>query len=204
MDILAFHIVLNPFITTFTIDFSSSLFCPIIFIDFHCILLLFFFFRKKKKKKKKKKKQKGRKMGKMSKLLIDKELFYSAHNYHPLPVVLSRGDGVFVYDVEGKRYFDFLAAYSAVNQGHCHPKLLAALQEQASRLTLSSRAFHNDRFADFAAFSTKYFGYESVLPMNTGAEAVETAVKLARKWGYLKKKIPADEAIVVSMKGCFH
>src|SRR5690606_18032 len=117
---------------------------------------------------------------------IDLEDQYGAHNYHPLPVVLTRGEGVYVWDVEGKRYFDFLAAYSAVNQGHCHPKILATLKEQASRLTLTSRAFYNDVLGQYAKYVTQYFGYERILPMNTGAEAVETALKLARKWGYEK------------------
>ncbi|XP_054802715.1 ornithine aminotransferase, mitochondrial isoform X2 [Prosopis cineraria] len=139
-----------------------------------------------------------------SQKLIDKEYEFSAHNYHPIPVVFSQGKGSCVWDPEGKRYLDFLSAYSAVNQGHCHPKILKALQEQAERLTLSSRAFYNDRFPVFAERLTSMFGYDMVLPMNTGAEGVETALKLARKWGYEKKGIPKDEAIIVSCCGCFH
>src|SRR5436309_8536160 len=109
---------------------------------------------------------------------------YSAHNYHPLPVVLNRGEGVFVWDVEGKRYFDYLSGYSAVNQGHCHPRIIAALMEQAQKLTLTSRAFYSDLLGEYARYVTDYFGYEKVLPMNTGVEAVETAIKLCRRWGY--------------------
>src|SRR5690606_3954008 len=120
---------------------------------------------------------------------INLEDQYGAHNYHPLPVVLARGEGVYVWDVEGKRYFDFLSAYSAVNQGHCHPRVLATLHEQASRLTLTSRAFYNDMLGSYEKYVTEYFGYEKVLPMNTGAEAVETALKLARKWGYEKRRV---------------
>ncbi|HLG03683.1 MAG TPA: aminotransferase class III-fold pyridoxal phosphate-dependent enzyme, partial [Bacteroidia bacterium] len=112
--------------------------------------------------------------------LISMEARYGAHNYHPLPVVLERGEGVFVWDVEGKKYYDFLAAYSAINQGHCHPRLLHALQEQAKKLTLTSRAFYNASLGEYEKFITAYFGYDKVLPMNTGVEAVETAVKLAR------------------------
>ena len=109
---------------------------------------------------------------------------YGAHNYHPLPVVLHRGDGVFVWDVEGKKYYDFLSAYSAVNQGHCHPKIVGAMMEQAQKLTLTSRAFYNDKLGVYEEYITKYFGFDKVLPMNTGAEAVETALKLCRKWAY--------------------
>lgn len=109
---------------------------------------------------------------------------HGAHNYHPLNVVLSKGDGVYVWDVEGKKYYDFLSAYSAVNQGHCHPKIIAALTEQASQLTLTSRAFYNDALGPYEQFVTSYFGFDKVLPMNTGAEAVETAIKLCRKWAY--------------------
>ncbi|MGR6088543.1 MAG: ornithine--oxo-acid transaminase [Arcticibacter sp.] len=129
---------------------------------------------------------------------------YGAHNYHPLPVVLSRGEGVFVWDVEGKRYFDFLSAYSAVNQGHCHPRIVGALQEQASRLTLTSRAFHNDLLGRYEEYMTKLFGYDKLLPMNTGVEAVETAVKLCRRWAYEVKGIPADKAVIVVCEGNFH
>ncbi|MFN6037574.1 MAG: aminotransferase class III-fold pyridoxal phosphate-dependent enzyme, partial [Bacteroidota bacterium] len=107
---------------------------------------------------------------------------YGAHNYHPIPVVLSRGEGVFVWDVEGKKYFDFLSAYSAVNQGHCHPRLVKVIQEQASKLTLTSRAFYNDSLGEYEKFITEFFGFDKVLPMNSGAEAVETSMKLARKW----------------------
>jgi ornithine--oxo-acid transaminase len=135
--------------------------------------------------------------------LIELEEKYGAHNYHPLPVVLSRGEGVFVWDPEGKRYFDFLAAYSAVNQGHCHPKILAALNEQARKLTLTSRAFYNDSLGEFSKYITEYFGYQRVLPMNTGVEGGETAIKLARRWGYDKKKVPDGEARVIFAKGNF-
>ena len=120
---------------------------------------------------------------------IELENQYGAHNYHPLPVVLSRGEGVFVWDMEGKKYYDFLAAYSAVNQGHCHPRIISALMEQAQKLTLTSRAFHNDVLGEYEHYMTSLFGYDKLLPMNTGVEAVETALKLARRWGYLKKEI---------------
>ncbi|KAH6793120.1 ornithine-delta-aminotransferase [Perilla frutescens var. hirtella] len=136
--------------------------------------------------------------------LIDLEYQCSAHNYHPVPVVFSQAKGSSIWDPEGNRYIDFLSAYSAVNQGHSHPKIMKALVEQAEKLTLSSRAFYNDRFPVFAERLTSMFGYDMVLPMNTGAEGVETALKLARKWGYLKKGIPRDEAIIVSCCGCFH
>lgn len=129
---------------------------------------------------------------------------YSAHNYHPLPVVLSSGKGANVWDPEGNQYLDFLSAYSAVNQGHCHPKIVEALTEQAQKLTLSSRAFHNDVLGKFSKYVTEFFGYEMILPMNTGAEAVETAIKLARKWGYMKKGIKHDEAYVLSATENFH
>lgn len=135
---------------------------------------------------------------------IEMEHRYGAHNYHPLPVVLNRGEGPFVWDVEGKRYFDFLSAYSAVNQGHCHPKIIAALCDQAQKLTLTSRAFYNDCLAPYEKYVTEYFGYDKVLPMNTGAEADETALKLARRWGYKVKGIPEDEAIIVCCEGNFH
>ncbi|XP_064986366.1 ornithine aminotransferase, mitochondrial-like [Musa acuminata AAA Group] len=128
----------------------------------------------------------------------------SAHNYHPIPMVFSQAKGTCVWDPEGNKYIDFLSAYSAVNQGHCHPKVVKALIEQAERLTLSSRAFYNDKFPTFAEHLTQMFGYDMTLPMNTGAEGVETALKLARKWGYEKKKIPKDEALIVSCCGCFH
>ena len=119
-----------------------------------------------------------------SEQFIEMEHQYGAHNYHPLPVVLSKGEGAFVWDVEGKRYFDFLSAYSAVNQGHCHPNIVNALCEQAKTLTLTSRAFYNDCLGPYEKYITEYFGYDKVLPMNTGAEADETAMKLARRWGY--------------------
>lgn len=136
--------------------------------------------------------------------LMELESEFSAHNYHPVPVVFSRGNGSTIWDPEGKKYIDFLAAYSAVNQGHCHPKIIKALKEQVEKLTLSSRAFYNDKFPVFAQRLTNMFGYEMVLPMNTGAEGVETALKVARKWGHDKKHIPKDEAIIVSCCGCFH
>jgi ornithine--oxo-acid transaminase len=135
---------------------------------------------------------------------IAREDKFGAHNYHPLPVVLDRGEGVFVWDVEGKRYFDFLSAYSAVNQGHCHPKIVGAMVEQASKLTLTSRAFYNSLLGEYEEFITKFFGYDKVLPMNTGAEAVETAIKLTRKWAYLRKGIPQDKAKIVVCDGNFH
>lgn len=135
---------------------------------------------------------------------IDLEHEYSAHNYHPLPVVLSRGEGPYVWDVEGKRYLDFLSGYSAVNQGHCHPRLVNALVEQASKLTLTSRAFHSDKLGVYAEFITQYFGYDKVLPMNTGVEAVETAIKITRKWGYEVKGIPDGQAKIVVCAGNFH
>ncbi len=135
---------------------------------------------------------------------LDLEEKYSAHNYHPLPVVLNKGQGVFVWDVEGKKYFDFLSGYSAVNQGHCHPKILAALTEQAHQLTLTSRAFHSDVFGEYAKFITDFFGYDKVLPMNTGVEAVETAIKLARKWAYEVKRVKDEEAKIIVCENNFH
>ncbi len=129
---------------------------------------------------------------------------YGAHNYHPLPVVLTRGKGVFLWDVEGKRYYDFLSAYSAVNQGHCHPRIVEALRAQAERLTLTSRAFYNDRLGPYEQFVTSYFGYDKVLPMNTGVEAVETALKLCRKWAYEVKGVPINEAKIIFAAGNFH
>lgn len=129
---------------------------------------------------------------------------YGAHNYHPLPVVLSRGEGVYLWDVEGKRYYDFLSAYSAVNQGHCHPKIIDALVSQAHQLTLTSRAFYNDKLGPYEKFITDFFGFERVLPMNTGAEAVETAIKLARKWGYEKKGIQDGAAKIIVCRQNFH
>ena len=135
---------------------------------------------------------------------IDLEHKYSAHNYHPLPVVLSRGEGPYVWDVEGKRYLDFLSGYSAVNQGHCHPRLINTLVEQAGKLTLTSRAFHSDKLGEYAEFITNYFGYGKVLPMNTGVEAVETAIKITRKWGYEVKGIPDGQAKIVVCEHNFH
>lgn len=135
---------------------------------------------------------------------IHAEHTYAAHNYHPLPIVFARASGCSVWDPEGRHYLDFLSAYSAVNQGHCHPELVKALTEQASRLTLSSRAFYNDVFPKFADFVTKYFAFDRVLPMNTGAEAVETAIKISRKWGYKVKGIPENEALVLGVTDNFH
>ena len=129
---------------------------------------------------------------------------YGAHNYHPLPVVLTRGGGIYVWDVEERKYFDFLSAYSAVNQGHCHPKIIQSLIEQAQRLTLTSRAFHSDALGEFTRYITEYFRYDKVLPMNTGAEAVETALKLCRHWGYAVKKIPDNKAKIIVCSGNFH
>ncbi|MFC5193132.1 ornithine--oxo-acid transaminase [Algoriphagus aquatilis] len=129
---------------------------------------------------------------------------YGAHNYHPLPVVLSRGEGVFLWDVEGKRYFDFLSAYSAVNQGHCHPRIKEAMIEQVGTLTLTSRAFYNDKLGPFEKYITEYFGFDMVLPMNTGAEGVETALKLARKWGYEKKGVAENSAKIIVAENNFH
>ena len=135
---------------------------------------------------------------------IDLENQYSAHNYHPLPVVLKEGKGVFVWDVDGKKYYDFLSAYSAVNQGHCHPKIIQSLVEQAQKLTLTSRAFHSEALSLFSQFITDYFGYDKVLPMNTGAEGVETALKLCRHWAYRVKKVKKNEAKIIVCKGNFH
>lgn len=135
---------------------------------------------------------------------IDAENKYAAHNYHPLPVVFARAQGVDVWDPEGNHYIDFLSAYSAVNQGHCHPELVKALTEQAGKLTLSSRAFYNDVFPKWAEKVQKMFGYDMVLPMNTGAEAVETAVKIARKWAYKVKKVPQGRALVFGAQDNFH
>lgn len=129
---------------------------------------------------------------------------FGAHNYHPLPVVLSKGEGVYVWDTDGKKYYDFLSAYSAVNQGHCHPKIIGAMIEQAQTLTLTSRAFYNDKLGKYEEFVTKYFGFDKVLPMNTGAEAVETAIKLCRKWAYEKNGIPENEAQIIVCDGNFH
>jgi ornithine--oxo-acid transaminase len=136
--------------------------------------------------------------------LIDLEDKHGAHNYHPIPVVLERGEGVFVWDVDGKRYYDFLSAYSAVNQGHCHPKIVQSLIQQSQKLALTSRAFHNSILGKYEKFITNLFGFDKVLPMNTGAEGVETAMKLARKWGYEKKGVAENEAKIVVCHGNFH
>lgn len=138
-----------------------------------------------------------------SQALMQLEDQYGAHNYHPLPVVLSKGEGVFVWDVEGKRYYDFLSAYSAVNQGHCHPGIVAALAEQASQLTLTSRAFYNDVLGPYEKYITEYFGYDRVLPMNTGVEGGETAIKLCRKWAYEVKGVPTNQAKIIFVTGNF-
>ncbi|MFK7806981.1 MAG: ornithine--oxo-acid transaminase [Saprospiraceae bacterium] len=139
-----------------------------------------------------------------SESLMKQEDKYGAHNYHPLPVVLAKGEGVYVWDVEGKRYYDFLSAYSAVNQGHCHPRIIGALNKQAEVLTLTSRAFYNDQLGPYEKYMTEYFNYDKVLPMNTGVEAVETALKLCRKWAYEVKGIPAHEAKIIFVSGNFH
>ncbi len=139
-----------------------------------------------------------------SKDAISLENKYGAHNYHPLPVVLSKGEGVFVWDPEGKKYYDFLSAYSAVNQGHCHPKITKALVDQASTLTLTSRAFYNNVLGEYEKYITEYFGFDKVLPMNTGAEGVETAIKICRKWAYEEKGIPENEAQIIVCENNFH
>ena len=139
-----------------------------------------------------------------SQYFIDLEEKHGAHNYHPLPVVLAKGQGVHVWDVEGKQYFDFLSGYSAVNQGHCHPKIVATLIEQAQRLTLTSRAFYNDCLGEYEKYITGYFGYDKVLPMNTGVEAVETAIKLCRRWGYMRKGIQDEQAKIIVCENNFH
>lgn len=143
-------------------------------------------------------------MSPLTQRLLEREELYSAHNYHPLPVMLTRGEGVFVWDVEDKRYYDFLSGYSAVNQGHCHPKIIASFIEQAQKLTLTSRAFHSELLGEYAEFITKYFGYDKVLPMNTGVEAVETALKLARRWGYQVKGIESNKAKIIVCAENFH
>ncbi|NCX95414.1 MAG: ornithine--oxo-acid transaminase [Chitinophagia bacterium] len=135
---------------------------------------------------------------------LDKEAQYGAHNYHPLPVVLTKGSGVHVWDIENNRYYDFLSGYSAINHGHCHPKIMEIFLEQAQRLTLTSRAFHNDALGEYAEYITRFFGYDKVLPMNTGAEAVETALKLARRWGYEVKGVAPGEALIVTCSNNFH
>ncbi len=134
---------------------------------------------------------------------LETELKYGAHNYHPLPVVLERGEGVFLYDVDGKRYFDFLSGYSAVNQGHCHPAIIKSLVDQAQKLTLTSRAFHNNLLGEYSKFITSYFGYDKVLPMNTGVEGGETAIKLARRWAYTKKGVAENQAKIIFAEGNF-
>ncbi|MCB0699240.1 MAG: ornithine--oxo-acid transaminase [Chitinophagales bacterium] len=143
-------------------------------------------------------------ISKQTQELLEKEEKYGAHNYHPLPVMLTKGEGVFVWDVDGKRYYDFLSAYSALNQGHRHPKIVEAFIEQANKLTLTSRAFHSDALGEFAEYITKLFGFDKVLPMNSGAEAVETALKLARRWGYQKKGIAENQAKVIVCSDNFH
>jgi ornithine--oxo-acid transaminase len=140
----------------------------------------------------------------LTRTYLELEEKYGAHNYHPLPVVLNRGAGVFVWDVDGKRYFDCLSGYSAVNQGHCHPRIIAALVEQAGRLTLTSRAFHSDLLGEYTQYITAFFGYDKVLPMNTGVEAVETAIKLCRRWGYQVKGIPENKAKIIVCTDNFH
>lgn len=139
-----------------------------------------------------------------SQKLIDLEEKYGAHNYHPLPVVLDRGEGVYLWDVEGKRYYDFLSAYSAVNQGHCHPRIIEALKDQASKLTLTSRAFYNSALGPYEKYLTEYFGFDKVLPMNSGAEGVETAIKLCRKWAYEKKGVAPNQAKIIVADENFH
>lgn len=142
-------------------------------------------------------------VGSKAAMFLDLEEKYGAHNYHPLPVVLEKGEGVFLWDVEGKRYYDFLSGYSAVNQGHCHPKIVAALIEQAQKLTLTSRAFHNNLLGKYAEYITAYFGYNKVLPMNTGVEGGETAIKLARRWGYVNKGVPDNKAKIIFAENNF-
>ena len=143
-------------------------------------------------------------MAQSSASLMALEEKYGAHNYHPLPVVLDKGEGVYVWDVEGKRYFDFLSAYSAVNQGHCHPKIVGAMVDQAQTLTLTSRAFYNSKLGEYEKYMSETFGFDKILPMNSGAEAVETALKIARKWGYEKKGVAQNSGIIVVCEGNFH
>ena len=143
-------------------------------------------------------------MSQTSAALMKLEEQYGAHNYHPLPVVLDRGEGVYVWDVEGKKYYDFLSAYSAVNQGHCHPKIVGALTTQAQKLTLTSRAFYNSKLGEYEKYMSETFGFDKILPMNSGAEAVETAIKIARKWGYEKKGVTENAGIIVVCEGNFH
>lgn len=135
---------------------------------------------------------------------LDLEKKYGAHDYHPLPVVLAKGKGVYLWDVNGKKYFDFLSSYSAVNQGHCHPKLVELIKDQVQTLTLTSRAFHNNKLGEYMEYATKLFGYDQLLPMNTGAEGVETSIKISRKWGYLKKKVDNDKAKIIVCDNNFH
>src|SRR5215468_9259132 len=135
---------------------------------------------------------------------LEKEELYGAHNYHPLPVVLSKGKGVFVWDVDDRRYYDFLSGYSAINQGHCHPRIIETFIEQAQQLTLTSRAFHNNVLGEYEEFITRLFGYDKVLPMNTGVEAVETGLKLARRWGYEVKGVPEHKAKIIVCQNNFH
>ena len=135
---------------------------------------------------------------------LDLEKKYGAHDYHPLPVVLAKGEGVYLWDVNGKKYFDFLSSYSAVNQGHCHPKLVELIKDQVQTLTLTSRAFHNNKLGEYMEYATKLFGYDQLLPMNTGAEGVETSIKISRKWGYLKKKVDNDKAKIIVCDNNFH
>ncbi|MFV8464897.1 ornithine--oxo-acid transaminase [Flavobacterium sp. LB1P62] len=149
-------------------------------------------------------KQSHQALSSKSEAFIEKENKYGAHNYHPLPVVLEKGEGVYVWDVDGKKYYDFLSAYSAVNQGHCHPKIVAAMVKQAQTLTLTSRAFYNDQLGPYEEFITEYFGFDKVLPMNTGAEAVETALKICRKWAYEVKGIPENQAQIIVCENNFH
>ncbi|MDR3286568.1 MAG: ornithine--oxo-acid transaminase, partial [Prevotellaceae bacterium] len=138
------------------------------------------------------------------KFYIEREEKYGAHNYHPLPVVLEKGKGIFLWGIDGKRYYDFLSAYSAVNQGHCHPRIIEAMKQQAEKLTLTSRAFYNNVLGEYEEYICKYFGYDKVLPMNTGAEADETALKLARRWGYIHKGIEENKAVIIACDGNFH
>src|SRR5947207_2716331 len=137
------------------------------------------------------------KMSEKTQYYLDLEEKYGAHNYHPIPVVLEKGEGVYVWDVDGKRYYDFLSGYSAVNQGHCHPRIINTLIEQAKKLTLTSRAFYNNMLGEYEQYITSYFGYDKVLPMNTGVEAVETAIKLARRWAYAVKGTPENNAKII-------
>ena len=135
---------------------------------------------------------------------LDLEKRYGAHDYHPLPVVLAKGEGVYLWDVNGKKYYDFLSSYSAVNQGHCHPKLIELIKRQAETLTLTSRAFYNNKLGEYMEYTTKLFGYDQLLPMNTGAEGVETSIKISRKWGYIKKKVDKDQAKIIVCNNNFH